>query len=513
MSDPPGPDDPAFAATYRAMIEHDRERAVAELEALVAAKPTCAPAWAMLMLAHHRRLDFVSGTAATEALLALDPTHHEGLQQLAFNLTSCGTYGRAVTAYRRAHAVTRSPLSAYMVAVLLHRLGRLEEAAQAYGAILAASDPAGLEVLGILRGVMNLLRDQGQPLAADRFAHMLNLRYRQNPVLVSSFLVDRDQSSPFHEWLGLVDKATLGAVLRRGLAAEPGVARVPETFNLPAERDALMRYAASEPDTLYIVKPARGSGGQGIHVTGDVTALAGLSDVVVQRYISNPWLIDGCKGHLRIYALITQAAPLRAYIYREGIVRIAPEPYDLSPDRLADVAMHVTNTALHLDHPGLMISQDETRDDEGAIRSLSALLRRMAAEGYDPDVVFGEIRSLVAWFLRQLEREGFFARQAALGSTRSFGPKLIGFDILLDADGHPWLIELQSNPAAKGAPLVNKINAEMFANIFRMSVGVLAEDSLSDADLAALRSDPAALAAAELAHETRRSALFSSLWD
>jgi hypothetical protein len=342
---------------------------------------------------------------------------------------------------------------------------------------------------------------------------MLNLRYRQNPVLVSSFLVDRDQSSPFHEWLGLVDKATLGAVLARGMAAEPGAGRVPETFNLPAEQDALMRFAASEPDTLYIVKPARGSGGQGIHVTGDVTALAGLSDVVVQRYISNPWLIDGRKGHLRIYALITQAAPLRAYIYREGIVRIAPEPYDLSPDRLADVAMHVTNTALHLDHPGLMISQDETRDDEGAIRSLSALLRRMAAEGFEPDIVFGEIRSLVAWFLRQLEREGFFARQAALGSTRSFGPKLIGFDILLDADGHPWLIELQSNPAAKGAPLVNKINAEMFANIFRMSVGVLAEDSLSDTDLAALRSDPVALAAAELAHETRRSALFSSLSD
>jgi hypothetical protein len=46
-----------------------------------------------------------------------------------------------------------------------------------------------------------------------------------------------------------------------------------------------------------------------------------------------------------------------------------------------------------------------------------------------------------------------------------------------------------------------------------MSVGVLAEDSLSDTDLAALRSDPVALAAAELAHETRRSALFSSLSD
>jgi tubulin polyglutamylase TTLL4 len=310
-----------------------------------------------------------------------------------------------------------------------------------------------------------------------------------------------------------VDKTTLGEVLKRGMAAEPGVGRTPESFNLPADRGDLLAFAAGAPDALYIVKPARGSGGQGIHVTGDVAAVADLVEVVVQRYISNPWLIDGRKGHLRIYALITEARPLRAWIYREGIVRIAPEPYDLAPERLADVAMHVTNTALHLDHPGLVISQDETRDDEGAIRSLSAILRRMAAEGFDPDAVFGEIRGLVAWFLRQLEREGFFARQAALGGTRSFGPKLIGFDILLDAEGHPWLIELQSNPAARGAPLVNKINSEMFANIFRMSVGVLADDKISDTDLAALRSDPAALLAAERAHQTRRSARFMPLWD
>lgn len=511
MSEMPGPDDPAFTDAWQARIEHDRERAVAELEALVAARPGSAPAWAMLMLAHHRRLDFAAGTLAAQALLALEPDHPHGLQQLAFNLAACGDYEAAVAAYRRAHAVTRSPLSAYMVALLLHRLGRRDEAAQAYGAILAASDMAGLEVLGILRGVMNLLRDQGQPLAADRFAHMLNLRYRQNPVQVSSFLVDRDQSSPFHEWLGLVDKTTLGEVLARGMAAEPGVARVPESFNLPTDREALLRFAAGTPDALYIVKPARGSGGQGIHVTGDVTTLAGLTDVVVQRYIADPWLIEGRKGHLRIYALITQAQPLRAWIYREGIVRIAPEPYDLAPERLADVAMHVTNTALHLDHPGLVISQDETRDDEGAIRSLSAVLRRMAAEGFDPEAVFGEISDLVAWFLRQLQREGFFARQSALGSPRSFGPKLIGFDILLDAGGHPWLIELQSNPAARGAPLVNKINSELFNNIFRMSVGVLAEDKISDTDLAGLRSDPGALAAAERAHEASRRALFSPL--
>lgn len=509
-----GPDDPAFEETFRDLIEHDRARALSELGDLVRAHPRSAAAWAMLTTAHQRCLDFPACAAAARTLLDLDPGHVDGLHQLAFSLMAQGDYQLALAIYRRTYEASRSPMAAVTTALLLHRLGRLDEAGQAYNQVLSTMAPGSLEILPALRGVMNLLRDQGRPLAADRFAHMLHLSFQLNPVLVASALSDRDQTTTFYEWLAMVDKAALGDVLRRGLAAEPGVARVPETFNLPAERDALLRYAAAAPPgALYIVKPAKGSGGQGISVTGDPVAAAAQADVVVQRYIDRPYLIDGRKGHLRIYALVTAARPLRAYIYTEGIVRIAPEPYDPSPERLAEVSMHVTNTALHLDHPGLKISQDETREDEGAIWSLSALLRRMQSEGFDPKAVFGEIRGLVAWFLRQVEREGLFARQAAMGSARAFGPKLLGFDVLLDADGHPWLIEIQSNPAARGAPLVNRINGDLFANIYRMSVAVLTDDGLSDADLQALRRDPSALAAAELAAERRQRGRFMPLWD
>jgi hypothetical protein len=116
---------------------------------------------------------------------------------------------------------------------------------------------------------------------------------------------------------------------------------------------------------------------------------------VVQRYIDRPYLIDGRKGHCRIYCLVTATDPLRAYVYSEGIVRIAPEPYDPSPDRIGGTSMHVTNTALHVGHPGLVIDQDPAQEDSGAIRSLSALLRRMTADGLDGGKVFSEIKALV----------------------------------------------------------------------------------------------------------------------
>ena len=44
-------------------------------------------------------------------------------------------------------------------------------------------------------------------------------------------------------------------------------------------------------------------------------------DIVIQRYLDKPLLLDGIKFDLRVYVVVTGFNPIQAYIYDEGLAR------------------------------------------------------------------------------------------------------------------------------------------------------------------------------------------------
>lgn len=65
-------------------------------------------------------------------------------------------------------------------------------------------------------------------------------------------------------------------------------------------------------------------------MTDDISEVPLNESLVISRYIDNPLLINGLKFDLRLYVLVTNFDPLKIYIYNEGLVRFASEPYNLS---------------------------------------------------------------------------------------------------------------------------------------------------------------------------------------
>ena len=79
------------------------------------------------------------------------------------------------------------------------------------------------------------------------------------------------------------------------------------------------------------------------------TSASGVVEhMVVQRYMHKPYLIDGYKFDLRIYVLVNGIAPLRVYVYNDGLARFATVKYQSpAPSNLNNLCMHLTNYAIN----------------------------------------------------------------------------------------------------------------------------------------------------------------------
>jgi tubulin polyglutamylase TTLL4 len=71
-----------------------------------------------------------------------------------------------------------------------------------------------------------------------------------------------------------------------------------------------------------IFKPASARG-QGIRVVNKIEQIPKKRACVVQKYLSNPYLIDGLKFDLRIYVYVSSFDPLRIYLFNDGLARFA----------------------------------------------------------------------------------------------------------------------------------------------------------------------------------------------
>jgi hypothetical protein len=177
----------------------------------------------------------------------------------------------------------------------------------------------------------------------------------------------------------------------------------------------------------WITKPSNSYGGKEIKIFSEYRDLMEHCSelhaaTIIQKYISNPLLLNKRKFDIRAHVLIT---PEKMWFSSIMYLRQAPENYDSTTE---NSRQHLTNIALHR--------------DESNIR----LFEECIPFGLTQEKVTDFISSLRPLFAHAQEVE----KQYRLLEGVQFETfELLGLDIMFDQDLKPWLLEINKDPAFK----------------------------------------------------------------
>ena len=163
---------------------------------------------------------------------------------------------------------------------------------------------------------------------------------------------------------------------------------------------------------FFILKPTASSCGRGIRIIGKKQNVPKRPGILLQKYLSKPHLLRGYKYDMRIYILVTCYEPLKAYMFQQGLVRLATVPYTTAKGSLKKRFIHLTNFSVnkknvdYKKNTGGIDSSDPTKPEEEQISSkwsLAQLRDEYKRVGIDSNEVFRNIKTLCVKTLMAVE--------------------------------------------------------------------------------------------------------------
>ena len=158
-----------------------------------------------------------------------------------------------------------------------------------------------------------------------------------------------------------------------------------------------------------------------------------VESYVAQKYISNPYLVGGKKFDLRLYVLVTSFSPVEVYLHRNGFARFSNYRYSNNPADIANSFIHLTNVAIQKTAE----NYDGKTGGKWDLRSLK--LYMMSKHGSKRvDELFFQIQSIILQSLLCVQK-------IMISDKHCF--ELYGYDIMIDDNLKPWLIEVNASPS------------------------------------------------------------------
>jgi tubulin polyglutamylase TTLL4 len=235
---------------------------------------------------------------------------------------------------------------------------------------------------------------------------------------------------------------------------------------------------------------------------------------VMQRYVTNPLLIKGFKFDMRIYVVVTSFDPLKVYIFDEFLVRLATTKFSGGSKQLSERTMHLTNYSVNKHNASYVKNTDQGSPTKEDPRRASVCadavdesprrhtVRRESSEDSEEEGEGQESGDVPSKWSRADLKEYFRSNKWDFESTlarindlvvktlisvepaivqllhRGNGPEQLGclscfecfgFDVLLDQDFKPWLLEVNVSPSlSSSSPLDRRIKTMLCADLFTL---------------------------------------------
>jgi tubulin polyglutamylase TTLL1 len=222
----------------------------------------------------------------------------------------------------------------------------------------------------------------------------------------------------------------------------------PLSFILPADYSLFVEEFRKNPTMKWIMKPAGKCQGIGVYIItnlkqtrkfaqqSELNFFQRMENHVISQYIDQPLLVGGKKFDLRLYVLVTSYKPLRCFKYRHGFARFCTVNYSNEVSEIDNQLIHLTNVAVQKHGEGYNSLHGGKLHVEKLALYMLANFGREASERCWEGVDAMIVQSLKAC-------------QSVIHSDKHCF-ECYGFDILLDSNLRPWLIEVNASPSLSG---------------------------------------------------------------
>jgi len=249
----------------------------------------------------------------------------------------------------------------------------------------------------------------------------------------------------------------------------------PLTYCMPYERNMVFKEFEDKEkiaNRVFIVKPEASSQGRGIFLARRLDEIPLNDGFVVQKYVKHPLLVDNLKFDLRIYVLITSVAPLRIYIYKEGLARFATEEYIIpSSKNLSNMCQHLTNYSINKFSKKFQFDSDPEKAETGHKRSMSSIWQLLEAQGVDTAVIWEGIRKAVVKTICSIQPilKHIYVSSQPEDFTSGMCFEILGFDVLIKRNLKPIILEVNHAPSFNSdTPYDFKVKSMMLKNAFEI---------------------------------------------